>query len=257
MTAQYHPFLATTKYQRTSGHVWGWVCVLNLWTWISWRNVLRKKSGQFWAEKHRNVDWSTEGKKHSKTNTSEAIFFQKTFCGSCPLASPAAVSAARWQGPNGSHLRQPGNGPSAETMGQFSQALAGVLRGAESFGGAALSFLSRQLRTKFRHQDRLSAQSLPPEGSFESGVWEPLSGGRSPTSLACRRPCMVVGHSSPPTLPLSLQKHKDSWWVFFFFCFKKLPTKSSECRRMEIAEEWEPGVLGILPWLCLRSNDLG
>lgn len=79
----------------------------------------------------------TEGR-HSKTSVSEASFFQKTFCASWPLASVAAVSAERWQRPDGPNVTQPGCRPAAETTGRFSQALPGARPEAESFGGAAL-----------------------------------------------------------------------------------------------------------------------
>lgn len=253
MTAQYHPFLATTKYQRTRGRLW--VCVSNLWTWIYWHNALRKKSQRFWAGKQkRGVKY--RGEKIARPALPR-LYPSRRLSVALVLWPRQRWLVLRWQGPNGSHLTQPGNSPSAETTGQLSQDLAGVLRGAESFGGAALSFLSRQLRTEFRHQDRLSTQSLPPEGSSESGgLRTPLW--RQKPYLSHLQGALDGGGDTAPHQhsPFSLQKHKDSW-CFFFFCFKKLPAKLSECRRKEIAEDWEPGVLSALPWLCLGSNDPG
>lgn len=121
------------------------------------------------------------------------------------------------QGPSGSHLRQPGRRPCAETTGPRLPGTSWcVHREPESFGGAGLLFSQLQLRSEFRCEDMVSAWTLPGVFNLNPGSGIHFSGALplgapSPAPPTWRRRWLMVGHSSPQELWPYTQKHQRSW----------------------------------------------
>lgn len=146
------------------------------------------------------------------------------------------------QGPSGSHLRQHGGRPSAETTGPRLPGTGCCAPGPESFGSAALLFLAaaKPWIQTWGHDVSLDATGGV---EFDSGIWDPLFQGTT-VGNSLTHPSHVEeadGRTQLPTSTLALRSKtlaQLGWGLLSLFCFKKLAAKSRECRGREIAPNW-------------------